>query len=481
MTTKRWACTAAAAALMLTATGCTVDRAGGTAAEQTVVLTFAQANRGDPAPQLTAWADEVKRLTGGSITIEFKNGWRLGESRVEASILDDVKAGKVDLAWVGPRVFDRVGVMSFQAMLAPMLVDSHDLQRAVFEAGIPKEMLAGLEKIDLVGVGVLPGPLRKVLGVTSTFVTPHDFVGKVVGIPDSALAQQTIEALGATMKTGPTSPSLDGMDAFDVQLGAITGNGYQQDAKSVTGNLNLWPRPFAIVAGKSVHASLTEGQQHALTQAIDNVLEDALVAARAEDEDNGAILCASALTMASVDQNGMAAFRKAFEPVYSSLRTDPTTAKFLQRIEALKASVGAPPDAVDCGRSSQSAGAIPNGTYQHPATKADIVRLCQPGDPTASHISRDVPVGGLTLQLVVNGERLVVSGFPTGHPEASEVGWTGTYRAYRETFELIEAGHKGLPLTWSWDGKQLQLTDWPLDGCDNEVVWTSHPWVKVDK
>ena len=110
MTTKRWACTAAAAALMLTATGCTVDRAGGTAAEQTVVLTFAQGNRGDPAPQLTAWADEVKRLTGGSITIEFKNGWRLGESRVEASILDDVKAGKVDLAWVGPRVFDRVGV-----------------------------------------------------------------------------------------------------------------------------------------------------------------------------------------------------------------------------------------------------------------------------------------------------------------------------------------------------------------------------------
>jgi hypothetical protein len=90
-------------------------------------------------------------------------------------------------------------------------------------------------------------------------------------------------------------------------------------------------------------------------------------------------------------------------------------------------------------------------------------------------------VGGLTLQLVVNGDRLVQTQFPAGHPEASEVGWTGTYRAYRETFELIEAGHKGLPLTWSWDGKQLQLTDWPLDGCDNEVVWTSHPWVKVDK
>jgi len=185
--------------------------------------------------------------------------------------------------------------------------------------------------------------------------------------------------------------------------------------------------------------------------------------------------------MASVDQNGMAAFRKALEPVYSSLRTEPTTARFLQRIETLKATVGAPPDAVDCLRSSQPAGALPNGTYQHASTKADIARLCEPGDPTASNISKDVPVGGTTFQLDVNGERLVVSVFPIGHPEASSVAWTGTYRAYRETFELIESGHKGLPMTWSFDGKRLQLSDWPVDGCDNEVVWTSHPWVKVEK
>src|SRR6478735_9383413 len=165
MARRRWACAAAAAAaaaVMLTATGCTVDRAGGTAAEQPVVLTFAQPNLGDPAPPLLQWANEVKRLTDGSVSIEFKNGWRAGDHHPAAGALRDVEAGKVDLAWVGPQVLDRVGVTTFQAMLAPLLVDSHDLQRAVFEEGIPKEMLTGLEKLDLVGVGVLPGPLRRV-------------------------------------------------------------------------------------------------------------------------------------------------------------------------------------------------------------------------------------------------------------------------------------------------------------------------------
>ena len=54
-----------------------------------------------------------------------------------------------------------VGVTSFQPLLAPLLVDSHDLQAAVFEAGIPAEMIAGLDDIDLAGIGVLPGPMRK--------------------------------------------------------------------------------------------------------------------------------------------------------------------------------------------------------------------------------------------------------------------------------------------------------------------------------
>ena len=102
-----------------------------------------------------------------------------------------------------------------------MLVDSHDLQAAVFEAGIPEQMLQGLEDIDLAGIGVLPGPMRKVLGVSKPFLTPADFAGAVVGLQDSGVAAQTMLAVGATPSAVPTSADLDGLDAYEQQLASI--------------------------------------------------------------------------------------------------------------------------------------------------------------------------------------------------------------------------------------------------------------------
>ena len=78
-------------------------------------------------------------------------------------------------------------------------------------------MLAEVEKLDLVGVGVLPGPMRKLLGVSQPFVGPRDFAGHVVGIQDSAVAEKALNALGAipmpvpaglrSMTSTPTSSS----------------------------------------------------------------------------------------------------------------------------------------------------------------------------------------------------------------------------------------------------------------------------------
>ncbi len=67
----------------------------------------------------------------------------MGEPLYEAGTLQDVKAGKVDMAWVGARAFDTVGVKSFQALLAPLLVDSYALEAKVFEKGIPERDARG--------------------------------------------------------------------------------------------------------------------------------------------------------------------------------------------------------------------------------------------------------------------------------------------------------------------------------------------------
>jgi TRAP-type C4-dicarboxylate transport system substrate-binding protein len=468
-------------ALVLTVMGCTVDRAGGTAADEVTVLTFAQPNDSAPPPQLSAWADEVARLTDGSVEISFENGWRMGETDYEAGTLHDVRNGKVDLAWVGARAFDGLDVTSFQALLAPMLVDSHELQQAVFDEGIPQEMLAGVEDLGLVGVGVLPGPMRKVLGVSGPFVEPRDFEGAVVGMQGAALVEDTFEALGATAKPVPSGVALDGLDAYEQQLDSIAGNGYQDQAKALTSDLNLWPRPLVIVAGDSVSDTLSDEQQQALSEAARSAVKDALTGARALDEESAAILCETSLKLHTLGEDGLAAFRETLDPVYSSLREDPTTKGFLDRIEALKESVDAEPDAMDCGGEDQASGAIPNGTYQHTVTLADLKEYCGPDYQDPDGPFPGITEDGSTLQAYVEGERIVVSIFPAGQPKLAVIGWSGTYRVYRDTLELKETGlSEGLPLTWSYAGNQLRLTGWTGEECEGEIVWTANPWAKVD-
>ena len=155
-----------------------------------VVLTFASNNRGLPS-QIAEFLDQVARRGDGDVQLDYIDGWREGESEQEAGLIADVRDGEVDIAWVGARGFDSVGVTSFQALVAPFLVDSYDLQDDVFAAGIPMRMLQGLDELGLTGIGVLPGPLRQIVGIDHAFVMPADFAGEIVGTSGGDLAELT--------------------------------------------------------------------------------------------------------------------------------------------------------------------------------------------------------------------------------------------------------------------------------------------------
>ena len=182
----RWAVAAALAASAIPLAACSgssSDKAGGADKPEPRVLTLASPIGGAPPAPLSSWAEAVNRLSDGTLAVEFKEYWRGGEQLFEAGTLEDVKAGKVDMGWVGSRVFDTVGITSFQALVAPLLIDSHDLQGRVFEEKIPERMLEGVSELDLVGIGVLPGPMRKVLGVSKPFARPRRLPGRSRRIP----------------------------------------------------------------------------------------------------------------------------------------------------------------------------------------------------------------------------------------------------------------------------------------------------------
>ena len=86
--------------------------------------------------------------------------------------------GEVDLGWVGSRVFDTLGVKSFQALTAPMLIDSYALENAVIESGVTEEMMDGARRArSASGSRVLADGLRRPIGVKAPILGPADWRG----------------------------------------------------------------------------------------------------------------------------------------------------------------------------------------------------------------------------------------------------------------------------------------------------------------
>ena len=120
------------------------NKAGGPAAP--VVLRMATVN-GEAGfnPGVDELLERVEELSNGNVKIEM--AFRVGEFEPDAEqrIVRGVADGAYDLGVVGTRVFDTLGVSSFQALDAPMLIDSYAVEAAVIEGDIPARMLSSLD------------------------------------------------------------------------------------------------------------------------------------------------------------------------------------------------------------------------------------------------------------------------------------------------------------------------------------------------
>ena len=473
----RCAVAAASAIALAGCTGSGSDKAGGVEEQEPVVLTFASFTQ-DIQPPLQVFAEEVAKRSDGTMRIEFEPGWRAGDPDAERGTIEDVEAGKVDMAWVGARVFDRLDVTSFQALLAPLLVDSYDLEEKVFESGIPTSMLDGVEELDVVGIGVLPGPIRRLLGVSHPFLEPSDFGGEVIGGAENELSVRTFQALGATLEALPAGGSLDGLDATEQHLAAIWGNRYNKVAKYVGANVNLWPRPLVIFVGKEVSESLTPSQQAVLGEAAITAVPESFAGARAEDEEATNELCRRGVTFAVASESELAELRSALEPVYAELTADPETGSNIEAITDLKTEIAASAEAPVCTATEPptTASPIPDGTYETTLTEADWGEMTE-ADWLKSGISEEDRPGPGVYRLIFDAGELTLL------EPAGEVGEQGSYTVFRDQIEVQFAPDFRITARWSFDGKKLTFTDIDVPGGDagaETVVWASHPWVKTD-
>ncbi len=185
--------------------------------------------------------------------------------------------------------------------------------------------------------------------------------------------------------------------------------------------------------------------------------------------------CEAGMTFTVASDKNLRELRGAVQPVYNELNADPGTKASIDAIQALKAALGARPDTARCSgqpvaTTGSSSTAIPNGTY----------RMTLLGKDWGSCSVKPNPDVVQELELR-NGEvrqyaqPLGATGAPAG---PREIGWVGSYRVFRDRFELTESnvGHT-MSTLWTFDGKKLTLSDMQNGRCDDITVWTTHPWV----
>ena len=331
-------------ALALALAGCGAQAGSKAGGPGTPVVLRMATRHGQPGymPQVDPYLpNRAAKLSAGNVQINMV--YHVGENAPdgEQQIVRDVAAGRYDLGVVGTRVFDTLGVDSFQALTAPMLIDSYTLERAVIGSGIPAQMMRSLDTLHVTGLGVLADGLRKPIAVRKPLLSPADWRGVTFAAFRSRESSQAIRALGATPSDAWGTP-------LDQGLGNSTVGGFEKSlliyrmhpelwnlARYVTANVNLWPQTLAVIGNPARLARLTAQQRAWLTQAV----RDA--AARSTGligGDAGLLpgLCASGTRFADASHADLAALRNAFASVYAQVEQDPQTRQFIAEINRLK-------------------------------------------------------------------------------------------------------------------------------------------------
>jgi TRAP-type transport system periplasmic protein len=483
----------AAAALALFTSGCggSVDKAGGAVPEPTRTLKLLNPRFGVEVEPFVA---EVAKLSAGALVVEQGEQFERGSSDNEVDAIKAVQAGRTDLAIVPVRAFGLVGMRSFDALIAPMEIDSMSLQQQVLSSDMATDMVSGVEGLGLKGIGILPGPMRLAAGITRPLRTPKDFREARIAFSASAVAERSFRTLEAVpVMSGFERADMSSYDGLEQQIQSIAGNRYDDDVRWITGNVQLWPRTLAVVANADSFASLSDTQRAWLTKAIHNAIPST-VALQRNTEELGNLCRRGKAQIIEASSAQIKQLRDGFAPVYQWLRGDASTARYLDQIDALKANATADPnDVPDCSRLTRSSAGVPSalpsasaaeaispidGNYLTKITESDLLNA---GVPHADVVVENYG----EFRIVFDRGR-----FAFTQQQSSACTWAyGTFTVTGDKLQMlfIDGGGKspndalntrGELFDYAWSTYKGAMKWSPVPGTDAPGGWTQKPWIR---
>jgi TRAP-type C4-dicarboxylate transport system substrate-binding protein len=460
-------------ALTLIVTGCfggSAKTKANVGKSRSVTLTM-QAPDGDD-PDAAYFAEQVKKRTDGRVRIVVDGQtYTSVDPDNELRLVRDLRRGKVALAWVPSRAWERGGVTAFRALQAPFLVRDYATLRRITTGPIGMRMLQSVRKLGLVGLGLVPKQLRRPLG-RRPLVSRKAFRGARIRIVTSPTSVLDLRALGARPLTTYTSREVGAaltagkLDGVESEVHSILDNGYTSSAPYLPSNLALFAKAQTIVIRRTVLAGVNNADQAAIREAATATVAHADPAGQERTEI--AQLCAQGLRLVRATPGDLVALRHASTPAFKALEADPVTGPAIAAIETL----GSPASAASLPACPQTQGTntnpqatFPQGTFESRLTRADFAAQGATPDPGFR----------FPFRIKIHDGRFVDNEHPPFRGRVLVHGDQVTFTIERP----LESKGDRETLRWSYYRGKLtfEIVDVPAPG--GKAIYTAHPWRRI--
>ncbi len=307
------------------------DSSGGDSTEQIFNIKLAHGLADDHAVHIamTAWSEEVREKSGGSINIEIVPNGTLGS---ETDCLNSITMGALEMAKVSASVLGNFEP-EWNVVSVPYVFNDKDHYYKVMDGEIAQEMYGLTEKDGFIGLTWLESGARSFYTADKAIRTPADLTGLKIRTMDSQMAIDMMAALGGSAQVMGYSDIYSGM-----QTGVINGAENNvtalRDHKDVTKYYCFDEHtriPDIIVISAKTWEQMSDNQKEIMkTTAAE--MSDNYKTAWKDFEDEVLAMADNVELIRDVD---IPAFQAACQSIYEKLKTnDPAVYAYVERIQA---------------------------------------------------------------------------------------------------------------------------------------------------
>ncbi|MFN8519405.1 MAG: hypothetical protein U0667_08445 [Chloroflexota bacterium] len=303
--------------------------------DATLSMRVAGVDGGAAARLAGALADEVRDLTGGSVSIEpeLMDG---AAPATQLAVVDALLAGDADLVVADSRAWEHAGIEGLRGLDLPGLITDGDLARFVAASPVARQALDAMAPAGVTGIALWPTGLRHAVSFAGqpTLGEASAYGVATLALVPTATTTAMADALGFAI-ADPTGPMGGWGDA-------VTGGEWAYDAIAdpwsgtvAISDVALSPGFVVVAIRTSTLDELGPTAAAALLRAAEDVPYGS--SAPTLDEAAGAAAwCAHGGRVVAATPDGMASLAIALQPVIDQALADPLTASQVDRIVAYR-------------------------------------------------------------------------------------------------------------------------------------------------